>query len=64
MACFYRLRLAHAGLYLFLRALEQGPKGLEVLAGLAIRNLISRTLFGAGANMAQDCDVVRVRNIC
>jgi len=62
-ARFDGLGLAHTGFDLRLHALEQGSKGLEVLAGLAIRDLLGSALFGARADMAQDRDVVRAGNI-
>src|SRR5690606_26048000 len=62
-ARFDGLGLAHTGFDFRLHALEQGPEGLEVLAGLAIRDLLGGALVGAGADMTQDRDVVRVANI-
>ena len=62
-ARFDGLGLAHTGFDFRLHALEQGPEGLEVLAGLAIRDLLGGALFGAGTDMAQDRDVVRAGNI-
>src|SRR5690606_30162092 len=59
----YTLGLTHACLDFHLNALEQRPEGLEVFARLSIRDLLSCTLFGVGADMAKDRDVVRADNI-
>ena len=55
------LRLAQARLEVGRDALEQRPQRLEVLARLAVGNLLGRPLVGAGADMTQNGDVVVVR---
>ena len=56
----YGLGLAQAGLDFRRYALEQWLERFEVFARLAIRDLLGGALLGAGADMAQERDVVRI----